>query len=47
MKFLHKIALILGGGKRWVIGSVTVYLWPFVAMAIFVALLVAYDYFLA
>ena len=45
--FLHKITVILGGGKRWVVGGITVYLWPFVAMAIFVGLLLAYDVFLA
>jgi len=47
MKFLHKMAQFLGQGKRWQVGKVTVYLWPFVALAIFVVLLFAYDYFLA
>jgi hypothetical protein len=37
----------LGGGKSWMVGDVRVHLWPFVAFAIFVVLLVAYDRFLA
>ena len=31
----------------WMVGDVAVKLWPFVAFAIFVAGLAAYDYFLA
>lgn len=46
-EFLHKITVILGGGKRWQVGNVVIYLWPFVALAIFAALLVVYDVFLA
>lgn len=42
-EFLHKMTVILGGGKRWQVGKVTVYLWPFVAMAIFVGVLLVYD----
>ena len=44
--FLHKVLhplTKLGGGKSWMIGNVRVELWPFVAMAIFVLLLVIYD----
>lgn len=44
MNFLHKMALFLGQGKRWQVGSVTVYLWPFVAMAIFVAAIMFYHF---
>lgn len=50
MEFLHKALrpmTKLGGGRQWQVGKVTVYLWPFVALAIFVLLLVMYDYFLA
>lgn len=39
--FLHKCfgwLPKLGGGKSWMVGSVRVYLWPFVALAIFVGL---------
>lgn len=38
---------MLGGGKRWIVKGVTVYLWPFVALAIFVAILLAYDWLFA
>lgn len=33
----------LGGDKSWMIGKVRVHLWPFVAFAICLALLIAYD----
>ena len=42
-EFLHKMTVILGGGKRWKVGNVTVYLWPFVALAIFVGGMLVYD----
>ena len=47
MKYLHAMAQFLGQGKRWQVGNVVIYLWPFVALAIFAALLVVYDVFLA
>ena len=41
---LHKMTLALGGGKRWQVGKVTVYLWPFVAMTIFIAAILIYHF---
>lgn len=43
MAAFHRGAEFLGRGKRWRVGSVTVYLWPFVAMAIFVLMLLGID----
>jgi hypothetical protein len=40
LSFLPK----LGGGKSWMVGSVRVHLWPFVAFGIFVAALLVYHF---
>jgi len=47
LEFLHKGAVFLGREKRWQVGKVTVYLWPFVALAIFIAILLVYDIWFA
>lgn len=46
MAWLHeklKFLPLLGGGKKWIVKGKTVYLWPFVAFAIFVAVIVVID----
>lgn len=47
LSFMRKVTDFLGGGKKWVIAGKTIYLWPIVAFAISVGLLVIYDLFLA
>ena len=40
---LGRFFVRLGGGKQWQIGTVTVKLWPFVAFALILAVIVAVD----
>jgi hypothetical protein len=35
---------MLGAGKRWQVGTVTVYLWPFVAVGVIVGILLVYHW---
>ena len=46
-KMLHNMAWFLGRGKSIMVGQVRVFLWPFVAMAIFVVILLGVDRWLA
>lgn len=46
-EFMHKVTHFLGGGKKWVVKGKVVYLWPFIALGIFLIGIFAYDYFLA